>query len=795
MKRLLLTAVLTVLMIAEVQAESFTISDIRVNSLRRVSVGSVFGALPLSIGEQVDDRHLAEASRALFKTGFFEDIQIGREGNVLVITVVERPSVASIDIEGNESISTEGLMMVFKQSGLAEGEIFQRATLEGVSKELQSQYAVQGHYSATVGTEVVSQPLNRVDIKVNINEGTVPKIQYINVVGNTKFADEDLLELFELKTTNWLSFFKKDDNYSRGKLSSDLERLRSYYLDHGYINMNIASIQVSITPDKKHVYITVNVDEGEKYTVRNVKLRGYLKVPEDQIKSLLLVQRDQVFSRKMATATSELITRRLSNEGYTLARVNILTTPHYDDDTVDVTFVVYPGKRVYVNRISFRGNNKSKDEVLRREMRQMEGSWASSYLIYQSKARLERLGFFKEVNVQTTVVPGVDDQIDVNYDVEEQSLGSITANLGYGQSAGVMFTSSINQNNFLGTGNSVSLSLNRSAYKHQYDFSYFDPYWTTDGVSLGYNVAYRSTDLKELKADVARYAVESFGSGVSFGYPISETSRLTFGFNAKEDKIKPGTYATDEISDFVRQEGNKFLNFRASSGWSESTLNKGILATRGHSQSVTLETTTPGSDLKFFRIGYRAQLFQPLSDNYTMRLHAELGYGHGYGSTSALPFYENYYAGGFNSVRGFLEGTLGSRGTPSRGEKSTGNQGTVENPNYHPLSSGGDMLIQGGAEILFPMPFLKDQSLFRTSLFWDVGSAFDSNCDNIVSPRGVKASTQFRNLSLRNLASSVGVGFTWMSMVGPLNLSFSLPINKPDGAKSKHIQFSLGQSF
>lgn len=775
MKRLLLTAVLTVLMIAEVHAESFTISDIRVNGLQRVSAGSVFGALPLNVGEQADDRRLVESTRALFKTGFFQDIQLGREGNVLVITVVERPSVASIAIEGNKAISTEDLMKGLKQSGLAEGEIFQRATLEGVRNELQRQYVAQGRYSATVETEVIPQPRNRVGLKVNINEGTVAAIQHINVVGNTKFPDEDLVDLFELKTTNWLSFFKNDDKYAREKLSGDLERLRSYYLDRGYINMDIASTQVSITPDKKHVYITVNVNEGEKYKVRDVKLSGDLKVPEDQVKSLLLVQKDQVFSRKLMTTTSELITRRLGNEGYTFANVNGVPTPNDEDHTVDITFVVDPGKRAYVNRINFRGNTKSADEVLRREMRQMEGGWASTYLIDQSKTRLERLGFFKEVNVETPAVPGVDDQVDVNYAVEEQASGSITASVGFAQSAGLILGGSITQNNFLGTGNRVSIGLTRSEYQSRYNFGY--------------------TDYKDLDVDVASYAIDSLGAGVNVGYPISETSRLTFGLTAQQDEIKTGVYTVDEIFDFTRREGDKFLNFKASAGWSESTLNKGVLATRGHSQSLTAEVTTPGSDLSFFKLDYRGQLFQPLSDNYTMRLHTELGYGDGYGSTDGLPFYENYYAGGFNSVRGFKDSTLGPRGTPSRGVDRTGNQGTVADSDNDPLPFGGNVLIQGGAEILFPLPFVKDQRSLRTSVFWDVGNVFDSKCEQIKNPSGLKSNTQCNDVSLSNLASSVGVGVTWVTALGPLSFALAMPIKKPDNAETQIFQFSLGQTF
>ncbi|WP_248768888.1 outer membrane protein assembly factor BamA [Pseudomonas sp. MWU12-2345] len=795
MKRLLLTAVLTVLMIAEVHAESFTISDIRVNGLQRVSAGSVFGALPLNVGEQADDRRLVESTRALFKTGFFQDIQLGREGNVLVITVVERPSVASIDIEGNKAISTDDLMKGLKQSGLAEGEIFQRATLEGVRNELQRQYVAQGRYSAEVETEVVPEPRNRVGLKIKINEGTVAAIQHINVVGNSVFKDEDLIDLFELKTTNWLSFFKNDDKYAREKLSGDLERLRSYYLDRGYINMDIASTQVSITPDKKSVYITVNVTEGQKYKVRDVKLSGDLKVPEDQVKSLLLVEKGQVFSRKLMTTTSELITRRLGNDGYTFANVNGVPTPHDDDHTVDITFVVDPGKRAYVNRINYRGNTKSADEVLRREMRQMEGGWASTYLIDQSKTRLERLGFFKEVNVETPAVPGVDDQVDVNYTVEEQASGSITASVGFAQSAGLILGGSITQNNFLGTGNKVSIGLTRSQYQSRYNFGYVDPYWTPDGVSLGYNVFYRTTDYSELDVSVASYAVDSLGAGVSVGYPINETSRLTFGLTAQQDKIQTGQYTVDEIFNFVNTQGDEFLNYKASLGWSDSTLNKGVLATRGHSQSLTLESTIPGSDLLFFKLDYRGQVFQPLSDTYTMRFHTELGYGDGYGSTNGLPFYENYYAGGFNSVRGFKDSTLGPRGTPSRGVDVTGNAGTIADTSTNPLPFGGNVLIQGGAELLFPLPFVKDQRSLRTSLFWDVGNVFDSKCEQVRNTNGTLSQTQCNDISFSNMASSVGVGVTWVTALGPLSFALAVPVKEPSNAETQVFQFSLGQTF
>lgn len=791
MKRFLLPAALSALMIAQVHAESFTVSDIRVNGLQRVSAGSVFAALPLNVGEQIDDRRLVEATRSLFKTGFFQDIQLSRDGNVLIVNVVERPSISSIEIEGNKAITTEDLMKGLKQSGLSEGEIFQRATLEGVRNELQRQYVAQGRYSAVIETEVVPQPRNRVALKININEGTVAAIAHVNVVGNTVFSEEDLTDLFELKTTNWLSFFKNDDKYSREKLSGDLERLRSYYLDRGYIHMDIASTQVSITPDKKHVYITVNVNEGEKYTVSDVKLSGDLKVPEEEVKKLLLVKKGQVFSRKVMTTTSDLITRRLGNEGYTFANVNGVPEPNDENKTVSITYVVDPGKRAYVNRINFRGNTKTEDEVLRREMRQMEGGWASTYLIDQSKQRLERLGYFKEVNVETPAVPGTDDQVDVNYSVEEQPSGSITASVGFAQSAGLILGGSISQNNFLGTGNKVSIGLTKSDYQTRYNFGFVDPYWTVDGVSLGYNAFYRKTDYDELDVDVSSYSVNSLGAGVSIGYPISETSRLTYGLTVQRDDIDTGAYTVDEIFDFIEKEGDSFTNFKASIGWSESTLNKGVLANRGHSQSLVLETTIPGSDLSFYKLDYRGQIFAPLTENYTMRFHTELGYGGAYGDTDRLPFYENYYAGGFNSVRGFKDSSLGPRSTPSKARNNgdgPDDQGRYTDPDQDPEAFGGNILITGGAELLFPLPFVKDQRQLRTVLFYDIGNVFDTDCP-ISTTQGCDG------VKFQDMAMSAGVGLTWITALGPLSFSLATPIKKPDNAETQIFQFSLGQTF
>ncbi|WP_258910162.1 outer membrane protein assembly factor BamA, partial [Pseudomonas putida] len=520
---------------------------------------------------------------------------------------------------------------------------------------------------------------------------------------------------------------------------------------------------------------------------RDVKLSGDLKVPEDQVKSLLLVQPGQVFSRKVMTTTSELITRRLGNEGYTFANVNGVPQPNDQDHTVDIMFVVDPGKRAYVNRINYRGNTKTEDEVLRREMRQMEGGWASTYLIDQSKTRLERLGFFKEVNVETPQVAGTDDQVDVNYSVEEQASGSITASVGFAQSAGLILGGSISQSNFLGTGNKVSIGLTRSEYQTKYNFGFVDPYFTADGVSLGYNLFYNSTDYSDYYDDgVSYYAINSYGAGVSFGYPINETSRLTYGLTLQHDDISPGTYSADEIYDFISREGKSFNNLKASIGWSESTLNKGVLATRGHSQSLTLMATTPGSDLSFYKLDYNGQTFLPVTSNTSLRLHTTLGYGNGYGSTDGLPFYESYTAGGQGSVRGFKDGTLGPRNTPATGTYASAGQAYYSDRDTDVL--GGNILITGGAEYILPLPFVKDQSQLRSSLFVDAGNVYADTC-YLSTTQGCGS------VDLAQMAVSLGVGVTWYSPMGPLSFSLAAPLKKPDNAETQIFQFSLGQTF
>lgn len=783
MKRYLLPALLLILLAPGAFADAFPISDIRINGLQRVSAGSVFSALPLDIGQQVDDQALVEASRSLFRTGFFEDIQLGRDGNALVITVVERPSIAAIELEGNKAIESEDLLTGLTAAGLAEGEIFQQATLDGVRNELLRQYVAQGRYSAGIETEVIAEPRNRVTLKIEINEGEVASIKNVNVVGNTVFTNEELIDLFELKSSNLLSFLRKDDKYSREKLSGDLERLRSWYLDRGYINMDIASTQVSITPDKKNVYVTVNVNEGEQYTVSDVKLSGDLVVDESALDDLLLIETGQIFSRQVMTSSSDLISRRLGNEGYTFANVNGIPEVNEENRTVAVTFFVDPGKRAYVNRINFRGNTKTDDEVLRREMRQMEGGWASTYLIDQSKVRLERLGFFKEVDVETVQVPGAEDLIDVNYTVEEQPSGSITASLGFAQGTGLIIGGSISQNNFFGSGNRVSISANRSEYQTALSFGFLDPYFTVDGVSLGYNAFYRVTDYDELNVDISSYAVDSYGAGFNIGYPISDTSRLSFGLTAQQDEIKEGFLTVQEISKFLELEGDSFTNFKFNTTWSQSTLNRGVFPDRGFSQSVGLETTLPGSDLYFYKLDYRAQRFFPVSEDLTLRMHTNLGLARSFGSTQRVPFYEHYYAGGIGSVRGFRDSTLGPKSTPNE-----------SNLDRDELPFGGNIKVTGGAELIFPVPFIKDQSALRTVLFVDVGNVYDTYCTSNSLPSGDN-NPGCGKFDAGDLRYSAGVGLSWITALGPLGFSLAAPLNSESADDTQVFQFTLGQTF
>lgn len=771
MKRSLLSLLIGSLAMAPA-AQAFVVSDIRIDGLQRVSAGSVYNALPVEVGDDVQAADIAGATRALYQTGYFNDIRMAREGDILVVSVVERPTISAIDIEGNKAIKTEDLKTGLQRSGLAEGEIFQQATLEAIRLELERQYVAQGRYGASITTSVEAQPRNRVKLGIDIKEGKEATIEHVNIVGNKAFPKEELLALFELEPSRWYKFFSSSDKYSREKLAGDLERLRSWYLDRGYINVDISSTQVSISPDRQHVYVTVNIDEGEKYTISEVKLAGDLPISEEEADALVLAEPGQVFSRKLVTASEEVLTRRLGNDGYTFANITGIPTPDHESKTIELTFFVDPGRRAYVRRVNFVGNTKTDDEVLRREMRQLEGASANTRQIEQSRVRLERLGFFKQVDVDTQLVPGTTDVVDVTYTVEEQPSGNVTASIGYSQSDGLLLGGSVSQNNFLGTGNQVSVGLNRSDVSHLYSFSFLDPYFTVDGVSRGYDIYYRTYDFED--SDISSYAADTFGGNVRFGYPLSETQAINFSAGVDGTDITTGSATPKVILDYLDREGERFTNFKTSLGWSQSELNRGLLPTAGYSQSLSLSLALPGSTTTFYKLTYRGQYFHPLTDNLTARFSTRLGYGGAYGDTTELPFFENYYAGGFGSVRGYRDNSLGP--------KAEQNDGSGD---YNSL--GGDVLIEGSVEVLFPLPFVTDQRSLRTSVFFDFGNVFSSSCSHLVEDC-------FRP-DFKELRYSVGLGLTWITPLGPLTFSLAEALNAKGRDETQTFQFSLGTPF
>jgi outer membrane protein insertion porin family len=757
------------------QVSAFRISDIRVEGLQRVSAGSVFGAINVNVGDEVDSQDLRQVIRDLFAEGSFDDIELARDNNVLIIKIKERPSIARIEIEGNKALKTEDLLEGLKDSGLAEGKIFEKVTLEHIRADLERQYVQQGRYGAGIEANVRDMSRNRVGLHIEVNEGENSAIRHINIVGNTLFDDELLRQLFELQLPTWFSIYSKNAHYSKEKLTGDLERLESFYKDRGYLRFTIESTLVSISPNKEDVYVTVNIIEGEKYTVTGVEVAGELHdVASESVQGLILVQEGQVFSQRLMTASEEAIETALGNAGYTFASATGEPEENEEDNGVTVKFFVDAGKRAYVRRIDFRGNTISQDEVLRREMRQMEGGWASTAQIERSKVRLERLGFFKEVNVETPAVPGTDDQVDVNYSVEEQATGSISASLGFAQRTGMILGLSYQQNNVFGTGNSTSIGVNRSDFQTAYNFSFFDPYFTVDGVSRGYSMFFRRSDFNQF--NVASFSTDSWGGDVNFGYPITEVSRIGFSVGFERTEITEGVYPAQEISEFLNAEGNDFNLFSTTINYQMSALNRGFLPTGGRSQRVSFDATFPGSELQFFRFNYTGQIFYPLTRNFTLRFRTELGYGDVYGSSKAFPFYKHFFAGGAGSIRGYERNTLGPRSTPS-----------VRDRFGIPDPIGGNLLIEGSAEIIFRLPFVEDQRQMKSAFFVDAGNVFNTSC-----PLVSLVCNGPRDGELRY---SVGFAYTIITGFAPISFSLSYPINQIPGDERESFQFELGTTF
>ena len=738
--------------------EPFVISDIRVEGLQRISVGTVFNYLPLKVGERLDDRHSAKAIRSLFKSGFFDDVRLERDGDVLVVFVRERPAIASIEISGNDAIDTEELMAGMKQAGLATGRSFDPSLLEKVEIELRSQYHSFGKYGMKLESTVTPLEGNRVAIDIKVREGLTARIKQINIIGNKAYSDDELLGKFELSTPTLFSFYTKKDQYSKPQLAADLETLRSFYQNRGYINFNIDSTQVAISPDKKDIYLTINITEGDVFTVKGIKLAGDLVVDEAELKKLIVSQPGAVYSRKDAIASQKKLEERLGEAGYAFANINVIPDIDKDDKTVGLTFFVDPGKRVYVRRINFSGNVKTIDEVLRREMRQMEGGWISTSQVSRSRTRLSRLGFFEAVNVETPRVPGREDQVDVNFSVAERPSGNLMAAIGYSQTQGLILNASISQNNFMGTGKRVALNVNNSDISTVYSLSYTNPYYTLDGISRGFDVYYKSTDAAA--ANISSYTTDAKGGAVNFGVPVNEFDRVNLGLRLENTSVQRGSSVSQEVDDWLTQNGEAFNILTLSASWAHDTRNAIIFPTRGGLQRLTLESTVPGLDLEYYRVSYDQSYYLPLHKWFTLGMRGSIGYGDNYGDTTEYPFFKNYYAGGVRSVRGYRGNTLGP----------------VDSSGY-PL--GGNMKLIGGMELFFPPPFQPDSQSIRLSAFVDVGNVY-----------GYK-----ETFDVSALRGSVGIGVTWLSPLGALAFSLAQPFNNQSGDDIEAFQFTLGSAY
>ena len=756
--RIALSAFLLCAVVRAGAADTFVVEDIRLEGLQRITAGTVFNYLPIQVGDTVDDTRTAGAVRALFRTGFFRDVRLERDGDTLVVSVVERPSIGSIEFSGNDDLRTEVLMSALEQMGFAQGRVFNRSIFDQVKQELHRTYFAAGKYGAQVTGTVTPLERNRVAVRFEISEGAAAKIRQINIVGNAAFDDEDLLDEFELETTGFFSFLSRSDRYSKPKLAADIETLRSFYLDKGFINFNVDSTQVTITPDKEDVHITINITEGGRYLVRDIYLQGALIVPEEELFELVTVVQGDVFSRKDVTETARRIGERLGSEGYSFANVNAAPEIDEAEKAVDLTFYVDPDRRVYVRRINFKGNTKTRDEVLRREMRQMESGWISTEAIERSRVRLNRLGFFDSVNVETPAVPDAPDQVDVDFTVAERPSGNLLLGAGYSDSQGTVFDISVTEENVLGTGNRLRASLNTSKASRDISVSWLNPYWTVDGVSRSLEAYNRRTDASD--ANLADYDLDQIGAGMTFGLPISEFTRINVGLNAEQTDFLAGTNASDEVRNFEHENGGRFITLLATAAWAKDDRNSRFLPTKGSLTRLSGEVTVPGSELTYYKLFARHQRLFPLAEDFVFVLEGEIGYGDGIGGTSDLPLTENFFAGGLRSVRGFKANTLGPRDSRDQ-----------------PL--GGNLKTIGTAEVILPLPFTKDSSTFRITSFVDAGNVYGPDED----------------FDFDTLRQSAGIAAIWLSPIGPLTMSFAEPLKSQTGDQTQGFQLTFGTSF
>lgn len=791
---------------AEAEAGSFTASDIRIDGLQRISAGTVLTYLPIERGDTVTSSRVGDAIRALYKTGFFQDVRLDRQDNILVVTVVERPAINKLTVTGNKDIKTEQLMTGLKDIGLAEGDTFDRLSLDRVTQELIKQYNNRGKYNVEINPTVSPLDRNRVDITIAIKEGKAAKIRHVNLVGTEKFQNEDILKTWESKEHNWLSWYRRDDQYSKEKLSGDMEKLNSWYLDRGYVDFSIDSTQVSISPDKRDMFLTAGITEGEQYKVSEVKVTGDTVLPQENVERMVIVKPGQIFSRRLLEITSDSITATLSNIGYAFAQVNPIPSVDREKRTVALNFQVVPGPRVNVRRIVFKGNARTSDEVMRREMRQFEGSWYSQAAIDRSKIRLQRLGYFETVDVETPAVPGTNDQVDVVYTVKETTSGSFVFGLGYSQLSGMTTSIQLSQNNFLGSGNRVSVEAQRSDYLQRYSFSFLNPFFTDEGMSLGYNLWWREYDYSDF--NTAQYSSTSAAAQAVLGLPLTETDSVSLLFGIDRNQINYGSFTPKAIVDYIHAIGQRtFHAWRAEIGWARDTRNDYFMPTAGTYQRVSAEITLPGSTVEYYKLNYEFSKYWPLSPSLVLNTRFDFGYGDSWGSDTSrnicrmlptdpaipgqvnpaaavdstggcapgsvldrtltatgLPFFENFYAGGVRSVRGFSDNTLGPRSEVTSGY-------------YYGQPLGGSLKTVGSLEMYFPRLF--DSNAARISAFFDFGNVFDG----------------YDNFDAGELRASAGVALLWRAPVGPISISYAFPLKKKDGDEVERLQFTFGGGF
>lgn len=755
--------------------ESFFVKDIRVEGLQRIAPGTVFNYLPIKVGDTLTEVSAREAIQSLFKTGFFQDVRLERKDNVLIVQVVERPSIDSIKISGTKEIDDKTLLQSLKEVGLSEGRVFNNSLLDKTEQELKRQYFSRGRYAVNIKTTVTSLERNRVAIRIDVNEGEVAKIRGINIVGNHVFKDAVLRKTFTLNTPTLFSFFTKKDQYSKQQLAADLEGLRNFYQNQGYLDFVIDSTQVSITPDKQDIYVTVNITEGRKYKVTEVKLGGKLIIAEPELIKLISVKPGDVFSRQEITDSSKRISDRLGNDGYAFANVNAIPEINREQGTVSFTFFIDPGQRVYVRRVNFTGNLATNDDVLRREMRQLEGAWFSTTKVQRSRARLQRLGFFEDVNIETPPVPGSPDQVDINVSVKERMVNNFMFGVGYSDADGPLVNASINFKNFLGTGKEVVLTGDNSEVNRHINLAYINPYYTEDGISRNFNLY--STRTNAEAANTAAYTSNTDGVGVGYGIPVSEDHSINFGlaYERIELNVNPTT-GSAIAKNFISIHGDLNSVFKTTLGWARDTLDNPLFPNRGTQQRVSIEASVPGGDLEYYRLSYTASAFIPLSKTFTYKIKGTIDYGDGYGDTENMPFYKNFYAGGSNSVRGFQARSLGPK------DLSIDTNGDLIPDIISPdptLPIGGNKRFLANTELLFPFPGAADNKSMRLSAFVDAGMVYGPE----------------EKMDLNALRYSVGIAFNWFSPIGPLSISYAFPLDERPDDKTESIQFTLGQAF